>query len=160
MLRMAPSSDCADRGQARYGWPLAHLANVPPPFEARVHRLYNPEKNSQFNTVPGLMGGILTMTLVMMTGLAMTRERERGTMENLLAMPVRPIEVMTGKIVLYVVIGLIQATIILLAAYFVFDVPFMGILLKGNDWADLWPIDLRCLKKHQVGKSHVLEASS
>ena len=72
------------------------------------------------------MGVILTMTMVMMTGLAMTRERERGTMENLLAMPAQPLEVMTGKIVPYIFIGLIQATIILLAARYLFDVPFVG----------------------------------
>ncbi|SSW66248.1 Inner membrane transport permease YbhS [Achromobacter veterisilvae] len=110
--------------------PLAGLAGSQPPFEVRVHRLYNEEQVSQYNTVPGLMGVILTMTLVMMTGLAMTRERERGTMENLLAMPVRPIEVMTGKIVPYIAIGLIQASIILLAARFVFHVPFQGSLLS------------------------------
>ncbi|GHD70058.1 ABC transporter permease [Jeongeupia chitinilytica] len=108
---------------------LAPLAGSGPAFEVRVHRLYNPEGNTQFNTVPGLMGVILTMTMVMMTGLAMTRERERGTMENLLATPVRPIEVMTGKIVPYVAIGLVQATIILLAARYVFSVPFAGSLL-------------------------------
>ena len=72
------------------------------------------------------MGVILTMTMVMMTGLAITRERERGTMENLLATPVRPLEVMTGKIVPYVLIGLIQVSIIVAAARFVFDVPFVG----------------------------------
>ncbi len=110
--------------------PLAGLASGQPPFEVRVHRLYNEEQISQYNTVPGLMGVILTMTLVMMTGLAMTRERERGTMENLLAMPVRPVEVMTGKIVPYIAIGLIQASIILLAARFVFHVPFQGSLLS------------------------------
>lgn len=109
--------------------PLAGLAGAPPPFEIRVHRLYNPEGITQYNIVPGLMGIILTMTLVMMTGLAITRERERGTMENLLAMPVRPVEVMSGKIVPYIAIGLIQATIILLAAHFVFGVPFAGSLL-------------------------------
>ena len=92
----------------------------------RVHRLYNPESITQYNIVPGLMGVILTMTMVMMTGLAITRERERGTMENLLAMPVPPLEVMTGKIVPYIAIGLIQATIILLAARYIFDVPFVG----------------------------------
>jgi len=96
------------------------------PFEVRVHRLYNPEGLTQLNIVPGLMGVILAMTMVMMTGLAMTRERERGTMENLLAMPTRPLEVMTGKIVPYVFIGLIQVTIILLAARWLFDVPFLG----------------------------------
>ena len=73
-----------------------------------MHRLYNPEGITQYNIVPGLMGVILTMTMVMMTGLAMTRERERGTMENLLAMPAQPLEVMTGKIVPYIFIGLIQ----------------------------------------------------
>ena len=109
--------------------PLAHLAGGQPPFEVRVHRLYNEEQIAQYNTVPGLMGVILSMTLVMMTGLAMTRERERGTMENLLATPVRPLEVMTGKIVPYIAIGLIQATIILLAALYVFHVPLMGSLL-------------------------------
>ncbi|HSC80264.1 MAG TPA: ABC transporter permease [Chitinolyticbacter sp.] len=109
--------------------PDARLAGQPAPFEVRVHRLYNPEGNSQYNTVPGLMGVILTMTMVMMTGLAMTRERERGTMENLLSTPVRPIEVMTGKIIPYIAIGLIQATIILLAARWVFHVPFAGSLI-------------------------------
>lgn len=110
--------------------PLAGLAGGQPAFDVRVHQLYNEEQISQYNTVPGLMGVILTMTLVMMTGLAMTRERERGTMENLLSMPVRPIEVMTGKIVPYIAIGLIQATIILLAAHFVFHVPILGSLLS------------------------------
>jgi len=79
--------------------------------------------------VPGLMGVILTMTMVMMTGLAITRERERGTMENMLAMPLSPLEVMTGKIVPYIAIGLIQASIILLAARWIFDVPFVGNVL-------------------------------
>ncbi len=106
--------------------PLAHFAGGAPPFEVRVHRLYNPENNSQYNTVPGLMGVILTFTMVMMTGLAMTRERERGTMENLLATPARTLEVMAGKIVPYIAIGLIQASIILLAAFFLFKVPFEG----------------------------------
>ena len=91
-----------------------------------MHRLYNPDGVTQYNVVPGLMGVILTITMVMMTGLAITRERERGTMENLLAMPATPIEVMTGKLVPYIVIGLLQATIILLAARFVFHVPFFG----------------------------------
>ena len=109
--------------------PLAGLAGGAPPFEVRVHRLYNPEGITQYNIVPGLMGVILTMTLVMMTGLAITRERERGTMENLLAMPVRPLEVMSGKIVPYIAIGLVQASIILLAAHFVFGVPFAGSVL-------------------------------
>ncbi|AOY91827.1 mannose-1-phosphate guanyltransferase [Cupriavidus sp. USMAA2-4] len=108
---------------------LAPLAGGHPPFDVQVQRLYNPEGITQYNIVPGLMGVILTMTMVMMTGLAMTRERERGTMENLLATPVRPLEVMTGKIVPYIFIGLIQATIILLAARWVFHVPFVGSVL-------------------------------
>jgi ABC-2 type transport system permease protein len=105
---------------------LAPLAGGEAPFEVRVHKLYNPEGLTQHNIVPGLMGVILTMTMVMMTGLAMTRERERGTMENLLATPAQPIEVMTGKIVPYIFIGLIQSSIILLAARYLFFVPFVG----------------------------------
>ncbi len=108
------------------GGALAALGGGEAPFEVRVHRHYNPEGLTQHNIVPGLMGVILAMTMVMMTGLAMTRERERGTMENLLAMPARPLEVMTGKIVPYVFIGLIQSTIILLAARYLFNVPFVG----------------------------------
>jgi ABC-2 type transport system permease protein len=108
---------------------LAPLAGGAAPFEVRVHKLYNPEGLTQHNIVPGLMGVILTMTMVMMTGLAMTRERERGTMENLLATPAQPLEVMTGKIVPYVFIGLIQSTIILLAARYLFGVPFVGSVL-------------------------------
>jgi ABC-2 type transport system permease protein len=107
--------------------PLSSLAGgTSPPFEVRLHKLYNPEGITQQNIVPGLMGIILTMTMVMMTGLAMTRERERGTMENLLATPVNPLEVMTGKIVPYIFIGLIQSTIILIASRYLFDVPIVG----------------------------------
>ncbi len=105
---------------------LSSLAGVPPPFDVRVHRLYNPEGLTHYNVVPGLMGVILTMTMVMMTGLAITRERERGTMENMLAMPSTPLEVMTGKLIPYVGIGLIQSTIILLTARYLFHVPFFG----------------------------------
>ncbi|MCL2760717.1 MAG: ABC transporter permease [Desulfuromonadales bacterium] len=108
---------------------LAFLAGKSAPFEVRVHRLYNPEAINQYNIVPGLMGVILTMMMVLMTGLAITRERERGTMENLLAMPVRPLEIMTGKIVPYIAIGLIQATIILLVALLLFRLPFFGNIL-------------------------------
>jgi len=106
--------------------PLAQLGGGVPPFDVRLHRLYNPEGITQLNIVPGLIGVILTMTMVMMTGLAMTRERERGTMENLLATPVNPLEVMTGKIVPYIFIGLIQATIILVASRYLFNVPIVG----------------------------------
>ena len=106
--------------------PLAPLAVQPSAFEVRVHALYNPEAVTQFNIVPGLMGVILTMTMVMMTGLAITRERERGTMENLLATPATALEVMTGKIVPYVAIGLVQVSIILLLARVLFGVPMVG----------------------------------
>jgi len=106
--------------------PLSPLAQQAGAYDVTVHRLYNPEGITQYNVVPGLMGVILTMTMVVMTGLAITRERERGTMENLLASPVLPIEVTTGKIVPYVAIGLLQATIILLSARFVFGVPIVG----------------------------------
>jgi ABC-2 type transport system permease protein len=109
--------------------PLASLAQQPGAYDVQVHRLYNPEGMTQYNVVPGLMGVILTMTMVIMTGLAITRERERGTMENLLASPVLPIEVTTGKIVPYVAIGLLQATIILAAARFAFGVPVVGSVL-------------------------------
>jgi len=108
--------------------PLATLVQGAAPFEVRVQRRYNPEGITQYNIVPGLVGTILTMTMVIMTSLAMTRERERGTMENLLATPVRPIEVMTGKIVPYIIVGYIQVTIILAAAKLLFTVPMVGSL--------------------------------
>jgi ABC-2 type transport system permease protein len=108
--------------------PLAALQPQPPPFELRVHRRYNPEGLSRYNIVPGLIGTILTMTMVMLTGLAMTRERERGTMENLLATPVRPLEVMVGKILPYVVIGYVQLGVIMAAARLLFEVPMVGSL--------------------------------
>jgi len=107
---------------------LGRLARGPDPLEVRIHRRYNPEGITQYNIVPGLLGVILTMTMVLMTGLAMTRERERGTFENLLATPALPVEVMTGKIVPYILIGLIQVTLVLLAARFLFDVPMEGSL--------------------------------
>ena len=109
--------------------PLTRLGGSPPAFDVQIHRLYNPEGITQYNIVPGLVGVILTMTMVLMTGLAITRERERGTMENLLATPVRPIEVMTGKLVPYIMIGHVQLAIILSAAFWVFHVPFVGSFL-------------------------------
>jgi ABC-2 type transport system permease protein len=108
--------------------PLASLAAAPGAFEVRIHPRYNPEAITQYNIVPGLMGVILTMTMVMMTGLAITRERERGTMENLLATPATALEVMTGKIVPYILIGLVQVTIILELARLLFGVPMLGSL--------------------------------
>jgi ABC-2 type transport system permease protein len=107
--------------------PLASRANQPA-FTTVIHRRYNPEGITQYNIVPGLIAIILTMTMVMVTAMAMTREREKGTFENLLAMPASPLEVMIGKITPYVVVGYIQATLIILGAYFVFDVPMLGSL--------------------------------
>lgn len=108
--------------------PLKYLNQSAAPFEVRIHKRYNPEGLSRYNIVPGLIGTILTMTMVMLTSLAMTRERERGTMENLLATPVRPVEVMCGKILPYVVIGYVQLFVILVAAKFLFEVPMFGSL--------------------------------
>jgi len=99
------------------------------PIDLRVHKRYNPEGITAYNVVPGLCGVILTMTMVLMTGLAMTRERERGTFENLLATPATPLEVMTGKIVPYILIGFIQVSLILVAAHWIFAVPMYGNLL-------------------------------
>ncbi len=97
-----------------------------PAVEFLIHRHYNPEGITQYNVVPGLMGVVLTMTMVMITALAITRERERGTMENLLATPVRASEVMVGKIVPYIVVGYIQGGLILVAARWLFGVPMVG----------------------------------
>jgi len=111
---------------------LATLAGTSGPIDLRIHALYNPEVVTQYNIVPGLMGVILTMTMVMITGLAITRERERGTMENLLSMPTRPSEVLIGKIVPYILVGYIQVAVILIAASFLFHVPIEGsIILLG-----------------------------
>mgnify|MGYP000471638390 CR=1 FL=1 len=109
--------------------PLAQLNGTPPPFEVRVQRNYNPEGITQYNIVPGLMGTILTLTMIMMTGMAVTRELERGTLENLLAMPVHPLEVMIGKILPYIMVGFVQVVVILSAARFLFQVPIAGSLI-------------------------------
>ena len=108
--------------------PLTFLAGTGGPVDLRVHALYNPEAITQYNIVPGLMGVVLTMTMVMITGLAITRERERGTMENLLSMPTRPFEVLIGKIIPYILVGYIQVGLILTAARFLFHVPMAGSL--------------------------------
>lgn len=103
--------------------------NPPEPnFDLVIHKRYNPEGITAFNIIPGLMGVILTMTMTMYTAMGITREFERGTMENLLATPVLPIEVMIGKITPYIVIGYVQVALILLAAKWVFGVPFQGSL--------------------------------
>jgi ABC-2 type transport system permease protein len=108
--------------------PLAYLAGGRGPVELRVHARYNPEAVTQYHVVPGLMGVVLTMGMIMITGLAITRERERGTMENLLSMPVRPFEVLLGKIIPYILVGYVQVGVILLAARFLFQVPMVGSL--------------------------------
>jgi ABC-type multidrug transport system permease subunit len=91
-----------------------------------VHRRYNPEGISQYNIVPGLLGVILQMTLVMMTSIALTRETERGTMENLLAMPSSPFEIMLGKVLPYLVVGGVQVVVVLAASKLLFAIPFTG----------------------------------
>jgi ABC-2 type transport system permease protein len=106
--------------------PLAYLRASASPVDVVLHRRYNPEGITRYNVVPGLLGVILTMTMVMMTALAVTREYERGTMENLLAMPVRPLEVMAGKIAPFIIIGGVQVLVVLVAARILFGVPFEG----------------------------------
>ncbi|MDE3029953.1 MAG: ABC transporter permease, partial [Paracoccaceae bacterium] len=100
---------------------------VPPgALNVIVHKLYNPEGITQYNIVPGLLGTILQMTMVMMTAMGLTRETERGTMENLLAMPISPLEIMLGKVLPYLAIGAVQMAVILIAAKMLFGVPFVG----------------------------------
>lgn len=108
---------------------LNYLQPNQAPFELRIHQRYNPELITAYNIVPGLLGVVLTMTMVVITSQAMTRERERGTLENLLSTPVRPLEVMIGKIIPFIIIGYIQTGIILSLAYFMFDVPMNGSIL-------------------------------
>jgi ABC-2 type transport system permease protein len=108
--------------------PLAYLAGTSGPVELRVHARYNPEAITQYNIVPGLMGVVLTLTMILITGLAITRERERGTMENLLSMPTRPSEVLIGKITPYIMVGYIQVGLIVLTARALFQVPMLGSL--------------------------------
>jgi len=108
--------------------PLAARGAAAPSFSVAVHSLYNPEINTQYNIVPGLLGIILTMTMVMSTSIVLTRERERGTYENLLAMPTRPVEIMVGKIIPNIFVGAFQCALILTVARFVFHVPMIGSL--------------------------------
>jgi len=98
-------------------------ADGTPPFEVVIHRLYNPENITSYNVVPGLLGIILSLTLVMMTAMAVTRESERGTMESLLSTPARPIEIMIGKLIPYVLVGMVQTIVVLGAARLLFSVP-------------------------------------
>lgn len=111
---------------------LAHdlQAGDPPstPFEIRAHARYNPAASSRLNIVPGLVGTILTMTMLIFTALSVTREVERGTMESLLSMPIKPVEIMFGKIVPYVIVGFVQATLIIGIGVLLFGVPILGSL--------------------------------
>jgi ABC-2 type transport system permease protein len=109
--------------------PASSLAGRPQPFEVRVHRRYNPAGETRLNIVPGLMGTILTLTMLIFTALSVTREIERGTMESLLSMPINPTEIMLGKIAPYVLIGGLQMALILGASFWLFDVPVVGSLL-------------------------------
>jgi ABC-2 type transport system permease protein len=112
---------------------LAHdlFAGDPPamPFEIRAHARYNPAASSRLNIVPGLVGTILTMTMLIFTALSVTRETERGTMESLLSMPIKPVEVMFGKIMPYVLVGFVQGTLIIGIGVLLFGVPVLGSLL-------------------------------
>jgi ABC-2 type transport system permease protein len=112
---------------------LSHDRDVPDnpnmPFEIRTHARYNPAAITQLNIVPGLVGTILTMTMLIFTALSVTREIERGTMENLLSMPITPFEIMLGKIIPYVMVGVVQATMIIAIGVFLFGVPIYGSLI-------------------------------
>jgi len=109
--------------------PLATLAGKNGPVDLRIHALYNPENLTEYNIVPGLLGIVLTMTMALITALAITRERESGTMENLLSFPTHPLEVLVGKIVPYIFVGYIQVALILVIARFLFHVPMVGSLV-------------------------------
>ncbi|MES1200411.1 MAG: ABC transporter permease [Pseudomonadota bacterium] len=111
---------------AEFEGSLSSLAQQPPPYTLIVHRRYNPAGVTAFNIVPALLGIILTMTMVMVTSIALTRETERGTMETLLATPLQPMEIMVGKTTPYIIVGAIQTTIVLTAAILLFRIPFTG----------------------------------
>jgi ABC-2 type transport system permease protein len=117
--------------------PLAGAATGPPPFSITVHREYNPEGRTSTNIVPGLLAIILSMTMIVITSIAIVKETERGTMEMLIATPVRPFEVMLGKILPYIFVGYVQTLVFLLAAQIVFHVPF-----DGSWWAFFFGFNL------------------
>jgi len=108
--------------------PLRRVAGAPPPFSVILHRQFNPEGKTSTNIVPGLLAIILSMTMVMITAVAIVRETEQGTMETLIATPVRPLEVMLGKILPYVFVGYVQTVVFLIAGAVLFSVPFTGSL--------------------------------
>ncbi|KTC78197.1 ABC transporter permease [Legionella brunensis] len=109
--------------------PLKKLTVTAPPYRPEVHAIYNPLAITPYNIVPGLLGVVLTMTMVIITALVLTREFERGTMENLLATPLKPLEVMMGKIIPYIIVGYAQVIMILFMAKFIFGVPMEGSIL-------------------------------
>ena len=109
--------------------PLAFLKPSPSAFNIKIHKNYNPEEITQYNIIPGLIGVILTMTMIMMTAIAITREQERSTLENLLVTPVKPLEVMIGKIIPYIMVAYIQVGIVLFFAKFLFKIPMEGSIL-------------------------------
>ena len=146
---------------------LAHDRALPdtgtPAFEIRAHARYNPAGSSQLNIVPGLLGTILTLTMLIYTALSVTRETERGTMESLLAMPITPLEIMLGKIVPYVLVGFMQAALILVAGVTLFHVPVVGnpallaALTLGFAVTELRADD-HAVHRHQSGvRLHVLD---
>lgn len=106
--------------------PLASLNSKPPPADLIIHTKYNPSAITQYNIVPGLMGTVLTMTFVMVASMALTRERERGTMETLLSTPILPVEVIIGKAMPFIIVGYIQVLIVILLAILFFNVPMIG----------------------------------
>lgn len=105
---------------------LSNIADKPPAVDVVMHKRYNPAGITQYNIIPGLLGIIIAMTMTMITAVAITREKERGTMENLLAMPLKPIEMMIGKVSPYVIIGYVQTAVVMTAATFVFEIPMSG----------------------------------
>lgn len=109
--------------------PLASLKPKLPPYQPQIHAVYNPLAITAYNIVPGLLGVVLTMTMVIITALVITREHERGTMETLLSTPLKPLEVMAGKLLPYVIVGFIQVLLILFMARVLFSVPIQGSLL-------------------------------
>jgi len=117
LAQLVDSALANDRGLPDAGQPL---------FEIRTHNRYNPAADTAFNIVPGLLGTILTLTMLIFTALSVTRETERGTMENLLAMPITPLEIMLGKIAPYVLVGFLQAALIVGAGVVLFGVPIVG----------------------------------
>lgn len=108
--------------------PLDSLNSKPGPAELRVHTKYNPSIITQYNIIPGLLGSVLTMTFVMVASMALTRERERGTMENLLATPILPLEVIIGKAAPFIIVGYAQVVIVIFLATWFFRVPLVGSL--------------------------------